>query len=92
MDAKLYKVQIGSSVWGGGIGTVSLVGTPRTIDATPRVELAHGAIVLADGWHATEADAKVAAAAEIETIAAGLITQAKQFRDQAAAMRQEVSL
>lgn len=89
---KLHKIQIGSSVWGGGISTVALKGTPRTIDGTPMVQLAHGAIVPADGWCATEAEAKAKAADEIEMIGRNLFHQAKQLKDAAEAMRREVSL
>lgn len=89
---KLHKVQVGCSVWADGVSTVSLVGTPRTIDGSPMVQLAHGPIMPADGWHATEAEAKAAAANEIEKLGRGLLDQAKRFRDIVEATRQEVSL
>lgn len=89
---KLYKIQVGSSVYGGGISTVPLTGTARTIDGTPMVQLSQGAIVPAVGWHATEAEAKAAAADEIELVGRGLFHQAKQLKDAAEAIRQGVSL
>lgn len=92
MEPKLFKIQIGSSVWGGGVGTVALEGTPRTIDGTPMVQLAHGAIVPADGWFPTEAEAKAKAADEIELIGRSLFHQAKQLKEAAESMRREVSL
>lgn len=92
MEPQLHKIDVGTQVWNRGLGTIELFGTPITIEGVPMVKLAHGAIVLAKGWHASKADAQAEAANEIEKIGRQLMEQAASLRASAAANRQEVSL
>lgn len=92
MNAQLHHIDVGSQVWNRGLGTIELFGSPITVDGVPMVKLAHGAIVLAKGWHASKADAQAEAADKIEQIGRQLLEQAASLRATAAANRQEVSL
>lgn len=92
MEPQLHKIDVGSHIWNRGLGTVELFGTPITIDGVPMVKLAHGAIVLAKGWHASKAEAQAEAAQQVQEIANQLLVQAASLRASAAANRQEVSL
>ena len=92
MAPQLHKIDVGMQVWNRGLGTIELFGSPITVEGTPMVKLAHGAIVLAKGWHANKADAQAEAADKIEEIARQLMEQAASLRTAAAANRQEVSL
>lgn len=92
MEPQLHKIDVGSQVYNRGLGTIELFGTPIAIEGVPMVKLAHGAIVLAKGWHANKADAQAEAADRIKEIGMQLLEQAAALRSTAAANRQGVSL
>lgn len=76
---KVYK----SDVWGGEAHVYTVGGDPVTVRGEPMVQLPHGPIVPASGFHATRADAKRAAAARLDEIRARLAGQAEQLRAEA---------
>jgi hypothetical protein len=53
------------------------------VDGEPMVRLGHGTIVKSDGYHASLADAKRAAADRIDAVRADLAAQAAQLRQEA---------
>ena len=58
-------------------------GTPITVNGTPMVHWGH-AIVPAKGWHATKAEAQVAAAETLEAQADAAMAEAARLRKEAA--------
>lgn len=79
--ATLYRIDLGHvpsfCAW-------MIEGESITVQGTPMVKLRHGAIVLAERFSPSLAEARLAAAAELEAVAAGLNEQAAEMRRQAA--------
>ena len=86
---KLYKTTVNDTcLSSNGLGHFTQVGTPRTVDGTPMVQMSHG-LFPANGWHATHGDAVLEAAQRIEALGHRLLAQADKMRDEA--NRQEVA-
>ncbi len=78
-EAKFYTVHVSQyepCVWFN-------TGTPVTVDGTPMIRSGEH-IVPAKGWHATRAEAQVAAAETLEEQAAAYTTLAARLRKEAA--------
>lgn len=78
-EAKFHKAHVSQDdpcVWFN-------TGTPVTVDGSPMIRFGQH-IVPAKGWHATKAEAQVAAAKTLEAQAAAYTTLAAQLRKEAA--------
>lgn len=81
--ATVHKIEIGSSIDGRGVSVFRQTGETIEVDGRPMVRLSHGTIVRADGWHATKADARAAAADRIAGLGRTLLAQSEQLRQEA---------
>lgn len=78
---KLYKATV-NDTWmhSTGIGWWTQFGDAREVDGVSMVQVSYGALFPSDGWHETEREAVLAAAAKVESIGRRLLEQADQMR------------
>jgi hypothetical protein len=77
--ATVHKIE----VYGCNVTTYAKDGEALDVHGVPMVQLRHGTIVKADGFHASLADAKRAAADKIDAIRGQLAEQAAELRKEA---------
>jgi hypothetical protein len=77
--ATVHKIE----VYGCDVTTYAKDGEALDVHGVPMVQLRHGTIVKADGFHASLADAKRAAADKIDAIRGQLAEQAAELRKEA---------
>jgi hypothetical protein len=77
--ATVHKIE----VYGCNVTTYAKDGETLDVHGVPMVQLRHGTIVQADGFHASLADAKREAADKIDAIRGQLAEQAAELRKEA---------
>jgi hypothetical protein len=81
---RLYSVSLSDSCFSStGLGFYTTWGESREVDGVPMVRLSHGAILPAENWFPTRAEALRLAAHKIEQHAMTLMAQARDVRAQA---------
>ena len=78
----LYRYEVGTNVYEEGVTAYPVKGQAVEVEGRRMVELAHGVIVPDAGWSATQAEASLLAALEIERMAGLLCGQSVQMRSQ----------
>lgn len=77
----LYRYEVGTNVYEEGVTAFAIKGQPVTVGGSPMVALAHEVIVPAAGWFASEDEARLQAAANVEALGLRLLAQAKRLRE-----------
>ena len=81
---RLYKTSVNDAgMRSDGFGFFTQYGEPRTVDGTPMVQLPHGVLVPAAGWHADERGALLDAAQRVVELGQRLLAQADRMREEA---------
>ena len=77
----LFRYEVGTYVHEDGVTSYCLKGEPVTVNGSPMACLPNGVIIPAAGWYATEDEARLKAAAEVEDFGLRLLAQAKRLRE-----------
>jgi hypothetical protein len=81
---RLYKTTVNDfNIRSDGLGFFTQFGEPRTVDGTPMVQLPHGVLVPAAGWHADQRGALLEAAERVVELGQRLLAQAERMRAEA---------
>jgi hypothetical protein len=81
---RLYKTSVNDfNVRSDGLGFFTQYGEPRTVDGTPMVQMPHGVLVPAAGWHPDERGALLEAAQRVVELGQRLLAQADRMRAEA---------
>lgn len=76
----VYRYSVGTTVHEDGVSAFAVKGRAVEVEGRSMVELAHGVIYHADGWHEDDTAARMAAAEQIERMGVRLIGQAARMR------------
>ena len=77
----LFRYEVGTNVYEDGVTAYPVKGQAVEVEGRRMVELANGVIVPDAGWFASEDEARLQAAADVEALGLRLLAQAKRLRD-----------
>jgi hypothetical protein len=81
---RLYKTTVNDfNIRSDGLGFFTQFGETQTVDGTPMVQLPHGVLVPAAGWHADQRGALLEAAERVVELGQRLLAQAERMRAEA---------